>query len=314
MLPEVIAIVGPTAVGKSDLGLWLARELGGEIVNADALQVYRGLDIGTAKPTPEERQLVAHHLIDILDPDQRFSAGEFARRAREVIAEVRARGRRPILVGGSGFYYHALFHGLAPIPVPDEETRARLRARLEREGLPSLLAELGEHDPLTASRLPPGDTQRILRALEVWTATGRPLSAWIADPAPLTEPLSALSIGLTLPRSILYHRIADRTVRMFQQGWVAEVRNLLDAGVSPEAIAFQAIGYREIVRHLATGWSLEEAQEETIRATRRFAKRQSTWFAREEEISWFQAKEQKSLRQEIASFLRNHRVGRAVDA
>lgn len=313
-MAEVIAIVGPTAVGKSEIGLWLARELDGEIVNADALQVYRGLDLGTAKPSPEERELVPHHLIDILDPHQRFSAGEFARRAREAIQEIRDRGRTPIVVGGSGFYYRALVHGLAPVPVPDEEVRSRLRARLGREGLPSLFAELAAHDPGTASRLPPGDTQRILRALEVWTATGRPLSAWISDPAAIPESLSALSIGLTLPRSILYHRIADRAVRMFQQGWVAEVRNLLDAGVSPEAIAFQAIGYREVVRHLSTGWPLEEARDEIVRATRRFAKRQMTWFAREKEISWFRQEERESLKQEISIFLRNHRVGRAVDA
>ena len=180
-MPPILAIVGPTATGKSALALELAGALSAEIVNADALQVYRGFDVGTAKPSAADRRRVTHHLLDILEPDEPFSAGEFARRARVAIEEIRGRRRLPMLVGGSGLYLRALIDGISPIPAVDPELRQRLRRRLESEGLGPLRAELERLDPVTAKRLAPADSQRLLRALEVATGTGRPLSAWIAD-------------------------------------------------------------------------------------------------------------------------------------
>jgi tRNA dimethylallyltransferase len=287
LAPSVLAIVGATATGKSALGLALAEELDGEIINADALQVYRGLDIGTAKPGREERDRVPHHLIDILEPHERYSAGDFARRARQAVEEIRGRGRLPVVVGGSGLYLRALFEGISPIPPGDPEVRRQLRERLDAEGLPALAAELRARDPETAARLGAGDTQRILRALEVALVSGEPLSAYISRQPFGTERIEALRVGLTLPRGILYDQIAGRVAQMVQQGWVEEVSGLLSRGLSPSLPAFQAIGYRQLVQYLEGTWSLDRATAETIRATRRFAKRQETWFRKEPDIAWF---------------------------
>lgn len=295
--PPVIVILGPTATGKTALGLYLAEalgageEVGGEIVNADALQVYRGLDVGTAKPTAEERSRVPHHLVDVLEPTQRYSAGEFARRARRAIGEIRSRGRRPLVVGGSGLYLRALLEGISPVPPGAPGVRSRLRERAEVEGLAALYAELRWRDPETAERLSPGDGQRILRALEVVEVSGTPLSEWVARRPYGEERLPAVRIGLTLARTLLYDAIARRVARMLERGWVEEVSRLLSQGLDPAAPAFQAIGYREITRHLAGEWSLERAVEETVRATRRYAKRQLTWFRKERDIMWLDARE-----------------------
>ncbi|HEX6204094.1 MAG TPA: tRNA (adenosine(37)-N6)-dimethylallyltransferase MiaA [Thermoanaerobaculia bacterium] len=286
-IPPVLAIVGPTAAGKSELGMRVAGATGGEIVNADALQVYRGLDVGTAKPTPEERRRVRHHLLDLLEPEERFSAGEFARLGRAAIAEIRSRGRLPIVVGGSGFYLQALFEGLSPLPPADAALRRELARRAAAEGPAALHRELAAVDPATAGRLAPADVQRVVRALEVTTTTGKPLSAWIAERPAGEEPLAAVRVGLTLPRALLYDRIAARVAGMLARGWVEEVRGLLDRGVDAEAPAFQAIGYRQLVRFVRGEQGLEEAVEETVRATRRFAKRQLTWFRNEPEVRWF---------------------------
>lgn len=291
-LGPTVAIVGPTAVGKTSFALSLAGELatrglGTEVINADALQVYRGLDIGTAKPSAEERARVRHHLIDILEPDQLFSAGEFARRARTALVEIHDRGRVALVVGGSGFYHQALFEGLSPLPRADAEVRAALKARAEEEGVEGLHAELSQVDPETAARLAPADRQRVVRALEVWHSTGLPLSAWIArQPAP-AKPLSALHVGLTVPRPFLYDSIAVRVTGMLERGWIGEVEALLKRGVDPTAAAFQAIGYRQLVRHLQGELELSEAHADIVRATRRFAKRQWTWFRRQSQVVWF---------------------------
>lgn len=295
----VLALMGPTAVGKSGLGLELAERLHGEILNADALQVYRGLDIGTAKPSPEERSRVPHHLLDIVEPSERFSAGEFARLAWSTAAEVSSRGRLPILLGGSGLYLRAALHGLSPIPPTDPAVAEDLARRLEIEGLERLREELAELDAATAGRLRPGDTQRTLRALEVVLSTGRALSSWIKEESGSDEGLEATLIGLTLPRPLLYDRIADRVQRMVQSGWVEEVESLLAAGVESSAPAFQAIGYRQIAEHLRGERTLEEALEHVIRATRRFAKRQMTWFRKEPDVAWFRADEPERALHEI---------------
>ncbi len=289
-MEPVVTLVGATATGKSALAIWLAERLDGEIVNADALQVYRGLDIGTAKPDAAERQRVPHHLLDILEPDQPFSAGEFARRARRAIAGIHARGRLPLVVGGSGLYQRALFEGMSAIPEIDPAVREELRQRHAAGGRELLRAELERLDPATAARLAAGDTQRLLRALEVARATGRPLSAWLAEP-PTRPPFEPVGIGLTLPRALLYDRVSFRVERMLAEGWVAEVQQLLDRGISPSSPAFQAIGYRQLAGHLGGEMTLEEAAASIVQATRRYAKRQLTWFRRTAGIEWFEAAE-----------------------
>lgn len=307
----VLAILGATATGKSELGMALAGEFGGEIVNADALQVYRGFDIGTAKPSLQERARVPHHLIDILEPRERYSAGEFARRAHEAMAEIEERGRVPIVVGGSGLYLRALFQGISPVPPGDPETRRTLRERLEAEGLGPLREELQRLDPETADRLMAGDTQRILRALEVALVSGKPLSAWISEQPFGIQSIAVIRVGLTLPRGILYDRIAGRVARMMEAGWREEVAGLLRQGLSPSLPAFQAIGYRQLVRYLEGNGSLEQAVVETIMETRRFAKRQETWFRKEPDVTWFSAQDLRRRIPEVIEHAKHRGLGRA---
>jgi len=284
-----LVIVGPTAVGKSALAFELATRLDAEIVNADALQIYRGLDIGTAKPSAEERRRVPHHLLDVVDPEERYSAGRFAREAGDVLRDLERRRRRGLIVGGSGLYLRALLDGLALLPEPDPEVRADLAARFEAGGLGPLRALLEELDPVTARRLPPGDAQRTLRALEVSIATGRRFSDWLAQPRP-TPQWSTWRIGLTLPRRLLYDRIEERVQRMVDSGWLDEVRRLLASGVSSSAPGFQAIGYSDWIRHLEGEIDFETAVRRIRVATRRYAKRQETWFRRDPEIDWRDAR------------------------
>ncbi len=300
---DVVAIVGPTATGKSGLALRLAPGLGAEIVNADALQVYRGLDIGTAKPSMAERLLVRHHLLDVLDPGERFSAGLFSRLAGASLERLRTDRRSALVVGGSGLYLRALFEGISEIPETPPAVRESLRARLEIEGLDALRAELRRVDPTTDARLARGDTQRILRALEVATATGVPLSAWLARKPPKQSQFTPRKLGLTLSRALLYDRIRARVESMLESGWLREVEFLLSQGYSGEEPAFQAIGYRQLVRHLRGEVSLGDAVEETIRATRQYAKRQLTWFRKDQSVRWFDATEAGALESEVRAWL-----------
>jgi tRNA dimethylallyltransferase len=307
----VLAVVGATATGKSRLALALAEALDGEIVNADALQVYRGFDIGTAKPTAEERARVPHHLVDVLAPDERYSAGEFARRARLAIRGIEERGRVAIVVGGSGLYLRALLAGISPIPPGDPAVRAALRSRLAAEGLPALAAELARRDPETAARLAPGDSQRVLRALEVALVSGVPLAAWIARQPFGNQGIPAVSVGLTLARNLLYDEIAGRVARMIEHGWVDEVKGLLARGLSPHLPAFQAIGYRQLALHVRGEQTLQQAISDTIQATRRFAKRQETWFRKEPDVTWFPAQDPERRVTEVLELVRRRGLGRA---
>lgn len=296
LMRQPVVILGPTAVGKSELGLALAERWDGEIVSADALQAYRGLDIGTAKPTAEERRRVPHHLLDFLDPAERYSAGQFAALARQAIGEIEARGAVPLVVGGSGLYLRALLEGLAPIPPIPAAVRRRVEARLADEGLEPLRRELERVDPTAAAQIPAGDSQRTMRALEVAESTGRPLSSWWREAG--EPPVAADVVGLTLPRALLYDRVAGRVRRMLEQGWDVEVERLLQCGVSPSCPAFQAIGYRELARHVCGEQTLEEAVEATIRRTRHYAKRQMTWFRRMAGVVWI---EELTLAERLAS-------------
>jgi tRNA dimethylallyltransferase len=287
---RVLAIVGPTASGKSALALAVAEAHGGEIVNADALQVYRGLDIGTAKPSVEERERIPHHLIDILDPAEVYSAGEFARRARIAIDEIVERGRMAVVVGGSGLYLRALWSGIAPLPESVPRRRAELEAELAARGLEALADELARVDPSTSARIGRRDAQRILRALEVHRSSGVALSEWIRRSPFGSARLPMRKLGLTLPRAVLYDRIESRARAMLARGWAEEIRGLLVSGVPADAPAFQAIGYAELVAAIEGRIGIESAVARLITRTRRFAKRQETWFRREPEIEWLDAR------------------------
>lgn len=229
-----------------------------------------------------------HHLFDVLDPVEAYSAGTFVRRARDTIQSIADRGRVPIVVGGSGFYIRSLIKGLSPIPRVDDAVRTSVLADLEARGVEALHAELADLDPESARRIAIGDRQRVSRALEVHRATGRTLSSWQSEP-PTEAPLDAARVGLTLPRSILYDRVARRVRDMVGAGWVTEVQELLASGIAPDAPAFQAIGYRQITEHVLGRISLQDAVERTIIATRQYAKRQITWFRREPDVIWHEA-------------------------
>jgi tRNA dimethylallyltransferase len=275
---RAVCLMGPTAAGKTDLAIELSREFPFELISVDSVQVYRGMDIGSAKPAPEILKAHPHRLIDIRDPWEAYSAGEFCRDVVVAMQEITAAGRMPLLTGGTMLYFQALQRGLADLPDADSDLRARLDERAVTEGWPALHAELRLLDPVTADRIRPNDAQRIQRALEVCLSTGEPMSELMSTTAP---PIAAeyLNIGL-LPseRQVLHERIAARLELMLSNGLVDEVQNLLaQPEMSPERPAMRAVGYRQIGLHLAGELTLEEAQAKAVIATRRLAKRQLTW-------------------------------------
>jgi tRNA dimethylallyltransferase len=277
----IITVVGATATGKSDLALDLAEHLGGEIINTDSMQFYRGMDIGTAKLPVEERRGIPHHLIDILDVTAEANVQDFQARARTAIADIRDRGHRPILVGGSGLYVRAAVDHME-FPGTDPDLRARLEAEAAADRW-SLHQRLRELDPTAAEKITVNDQRRIARALEVIELTGRAFSAQLPDYQEI-EP--TIHLGLSMDRPILHERIAARVELMWDQGWVDEVRSLLEVGLAEGRTASRAIGYAQIRRHLDGELSAAEAKEETIVRTRQFARRQDTWFRRDPRIHW----------------------------
>jgi tRNA dimethylallyltransferase len=283
---QLIAIVGPTASGKTDLAIDLARHLGTEIVSADSMQFYRGLEIGTAQPTVVQLARVPHLFIGNLDPSVEISAADYADAARAHVARLNALGKPAVVVGGSGLYIRALIDGLFEGPAADPDIRARLHERAEAGETPQLYAELQGVDPDYAARIQPGDLRRIVRALEVFELTGRPLSALHAEHRQLADPLNALQIGLDWRRDRLYDRINRRVQAMFDAGLLDEVRQLLDAGHEPDLERLRPLGYRECIQHLRGELSLPDTIAAIKQATRRFAKRQLTWFRADERIHW----------------------------
>jgi len=278
----VIAVVGPTASGKSDLALALAERLDGEIVNADAMQLYRGMDIGTAKLPPEERRGIAHHQLDVLDIRQEANVAAYQRQARLDLAGIRSRGRRPILVGGSGLYVRAALDRLE-IPPTDPEVRGRLQDELVREGVQAMHARLARVDPVAAQAIEPNHDRRIVRALEVIELTGRPFSATM----PTREyELSTITIGIVVPRPARAERIAARVHQMWDAGLLEEVSRLDAAGLREGGTAAKALGYHQALAHLDGLLSAEQAVEGTITSTRRFARRQESWFRPDPRIHW----------------------------
>jgi len=280
---HLVAIVGPTASGKSELALRLAEAFSGEIVNCDALQLYRGLDIGTAKRPAAARHGIPHHLIDVLDPPMRFSAGDYARAAREIIAGISSRGHLPLVVGGTGFYLRALLDGLPALPGRDEALRERLGLREQRRpgALHRLLRRL---EPAAAARIHRHDIQKLIRALEIRLLTRAALPA--PSSAVPFDGSKLLLIGLAPERSQLANAIGDRTRKMFESGLIEEVRQLLGRGCSGDEKPFESLGYKQALAHLRGQMSREQALQSTELETRQYAKRQLTWFRRDRRTIW----------------------------
>jgi tRNA dimethylallyltransferase len=282
----LVAIVGPTAVGKTALAVRLCLELGGEVISADSRQIYRRMDIGTAKASAEERRQVPHHLIDVVSPDEPFTLAQYQSLAYRAIRDVLARGCVPFLVGGTGLYVRAVLEGLRIPRVPPNPTlRADLLARAEREGAAALHAWLAQVDPQAARAMDARNTRRVIRALEVYLLTGEPISAQQRASPP---PYRTLRLGLTMPRPLLYQRIDERVERMVQQGLVDEVRALLEMGYSADLPSMSGVGYRQMVGYLRGETDLAEAVRRIKRDTRRFVRQQYNWFRLDDpHIRWF---------------------------
>jgi tRNA dimethylallyltransferase len=281
----MVVIIGPTASGKSRLGLELAQRFGGEILSCDALQVYRHMDIGTAKPTISDRQIVLHHLLDLRDPGEDFSAGDYQRLARQALEDIRHRSRIPFVVGGTGFYLRALLDGFFEGPGRSEELRTRLRDVVQRRGPQFLHRALRHADPLSAQRIAPNDTARLIRACEIYLLTGKPLSWWHGQPTVKLAGYRWLLLGIAWPRQELYQRINRRVEAMMAAGFIAEVEDLLSK-YPRDCHAFKAIGYRQIAEYLEAKRPLSDAIESTKQESRRYAKRQLTWFRSLKDVSW----------------------------
>jgi len=288
-------IVGPTGVGKTDLSLMVAEKLPVEIVSADSRQIYRHLSIGTDKILDSIRKKIPHHMIDICNPDEYFSAGMYSRIARKVIGEIQQRGKVPLVVGGSGFYISALVDGIFELDVHDNQVRAGLHERLRREGQESLYAELKKCDAEYASKISPADKQRTMRALEIYIVTGRSFSSWHerdTEPAPFKP----LMIGLTMERQILYERIEKRVEKMLEAGLMNEVQKLIHMGYRPGMNALNTVGYKEAFQYLQGELTFDEMVDLIKRNSRRYAKRQLTWFRRDTRIRWIEASRRTVLR------------------
>jgi tRNA dimethylallyltransferase len=278
----VVAIVGPTAAGKSALSLALAHELGGEVVNADSMQLYRGMDVGTAKLTVPEREGIPHHLLDVWHVTEPASVAEYQRLARAAVDDILARGRVPLLVGGSGLYVRAVLDRL-DFPGTDPGLRAALEAELAAVGPQPLYARLARNDPEAAARILPSNGRRIVRALEVIELTGDRFTATLPEPVPYYD---SVQLGVDTATAALDERIAVRVERMWREGLVDEVRRLCAEGLARGRTASRALGYQQVLRYLAGEWDEQTAAAQTVQATRRFVRRQRSWFRRDPRIAW----------------------------
>jgi len=286
----VIAIVGPTCSGKTAVGVALAELIGGEIISADSRQLYKLMDIGTAKPSLDERARIAHHFIDVISLEEEMSAGVYGKVARQVIDEIFARSRRPIIVGGSGLYLRALTDGLFESPDINRDLRKSLRDRLDSEGGEKLLEELKGLDPKAAEGLIPQNHKRILRALEVYYSSGIQISE-LREQFPSAPDFQTLQFGLSVDRKVLYHNIEKRVDEMIEKGLVDEVKEIVHRGFDPNLNSLQTVGYRETNKYIQGAIKFEEMVEQIKMNTRRYAKRQMTWFRKDSRIIWIQVDE-----------------------
>ncbi|HZP47399.1 MAG TPA: tRNA (adenosine(37)-N6)-dimethylallyltransferase MiaA [Vicinamibacterales bacterium] len=287
MTPSLLAVLGPTATGKSALGLALAERYGGEIVNCDSTAVYRGFDIGTDKVMPADRRGIPHHLIDIVDPTAEYTAAQFARDAAAAVRDIHARGRMPIVVGGTGFYFRALTRGLFPGPAADSALRARLAAVAQRRDVTFLHRMLKRVDAASARRIQPRDLKRIVRALEVYCLTGRPLTEHFADTTAPLPGVPVIAVALRLPADRIAERVARRVDEQFARGLLDEVRALLARGVPETARPFGGLVYRQVLEHLHGVRGEAETRALIAQENRRYARRQLIWFRKEPTLTWF---------------------------
>lgn len=286
---QIVVLIGPTAIGKTALALEIAERFQCEIISVDSMQVYRYMDIGTAKATLEERERVVHHLIDVVNPDEDYDAAHFAADARRLVGEITERGRLPLLTGGTGLYLKAFLDGIFPDAPSDKTVRSTLKQRLAEEGCDRLHNELAEYDPASATKIHANDTQRLLRALEVYHTTGTPWSEHLLNHKNVQRDGfagDALQIGLTCDREVLYERINRRCDIMLEAGLEQEVKSLFQRGYSPKLKSMNSIGYRHMASYLAGEYDYNEMQRLLARDTRRYAKRQYTWFNKNEKIQW----------------------------
>ncbi|ATA59633.1 tRNA (adenosine(37)-N6)-dimethylallyltransferase MiaA [Geobacillus stearothermophilus] len=303
MAEKVVVIVGPTAVGKTRLGIALAKKLGGEIISGDSMQIYKGMDIGTAKVKPDEMDGIPHHLLDIKEPCEPFSVVEFQRLCRALIADISARGRLPIIVGGTGLYIQAAIYDYQFSDAPsDEAYRRALRQLAAEQGVEALHRQLEAVDPESAARIHPRNVRRVIRALEVYHSTGKPFSEWQRGQQKQLLYEAAI-IGLTAERSVLYRRINERVDQMIAEGLVDEARALYDRGFR-DCQAVQAIGYKELYDYFDGRVSLEEAIEQLKQNSRRYAKRQLTWFRNQMPVEWFDMTDAKMFAARVEEIFR----------
>ena len=303
--PKIVVVCGPTASGKTAAAVALAEVFGGEIIGADSMQVYRTMDIGTAKPTPEECARVPHHMIDIVDPDEPFDAERYTVMAREADAEIRSRDLNPVVAGGTGLYIKAFIHGLFQQPPVDRRIKDRLKSEAETLGIHALHDRLVRLDPETAARTHPNDAYRILRALEVIEASGHPLSEYHSVHRFRDRPFDVFKIGLHLDRETLYERINRRAEAMVDNGLLQEVSRLLDRGYPADLKSMQSLGYRHMAAYLQGRSTLDEAVRTLKRDTRRYAKRQMTWFRADTDIVWINPENIRDTYRSIRSFFQS---------
>ena len=301
--PALVVVLGPTAVGKSRVAVDLALRFGGEVISGDSIQVYRGFDIGADKPTAESRRGVPHHLVDIVGPEVQFTAADFVREALAAARDIAARSRVPVVAGGTGLYLKALLDGLFPEPGRDPAVRAALEAEAREKGLDVLFRRLEAVDPDYARKVRDRDRVRIVRALEVHAATGRPISEHFRATESPVKGRTVVRLGLRLEREELRRRIGDRVDRMFERGFVDEVRGLLARGIPETAPAFRALGYGHVLRHLRGEIGRAEAAELTKTDTRQYAKRQMTWFRKMDGVAWFSPEDRAALEEHVRNGL-----------
>lgn len=293
---NLLVIVGPTAVGKTAVSIDLAKKIDGEIISADSMQIYKHMDIGTAKIKKEEMEDIPHYLIDIVYPDEEFTVANYKKYAEEHINDINERGKIPIVVGGSGLYINSLVYELSFSRVkPNEEFRKRYEEIADTYGNQYIYDELSRVDPVAAKRINPNDRKRIIRALEIFYGTGKPMSKFNKDFRKETDKYNLAMIGLTMDRAALYKRINNRVDIMVEEGLIEEVEKLLSKGYNKELTSMQAIGYKEIIEYIEGNCNLEEAIETLKRNTRRFAKRQLTWFRREKRLYWIDVSKFESI-------------------
>jgi tRNA dimethylallyltransferase len=308
----LVVVCGPTGIGKTRAAIALARQFHGEIISADSMQVYRYMNIGTAKPTAEEVNQARHHMIDVVDPDEHFDAHLYSGMARRLATELAEQGILPIVAGGTGMYIKALLQGLFPLPPVPSAIQDRLKAELEQKGTAFLHRKLARRDPEMGRRLHPNDTARILRALAVWVATGNSIATLQKAHRFGDRPFSVLKIGLAIDRPRLYDRINARSRRMIQAGLLEEVRGLLGKGYSEDLKSMQSIGYRHMTHYIGGKITWDEAVRTLKRDTRRYAKRQLTWFNADKEIYWTEPGQLEMIAKRVEAFVVSHTIGCAT--